>query len=131
MGPAGWSHRYLRERIEKVEHEHSWRHSAIYPYFFADRRLSYVKVRFIDKQNDKTFRQWAISSNGVWVSRRKAGKAPLLYRLNTLAAAEVIFICSGEKAADRGVADLGITTTSTSDGEGQWSGEYTKPLVGN
>jgi len=129
-GLPGWSHQYLRERIEKVERERGWKHTAIYPYFFADGQFSYVKVRFIDKQNDKTFRQWAVSSNGGWISRKKAGREPLLYRLNTLAAAEEIFIVNGEKAADRGAADLGIATTCAPDGEGKWWGEYTKPLVG-
>jgi CHC2 zinc finger len=129
-GLPGYSHQYLRERIEKVEQERGWKHTAVYPYFFADGRLSYVKVRFVDKQNDKTFRQWAVSSNGGWVSRKKAGRKPLLYRLNTLTAAEEIFIVNGEKAADRGAAQLGIVTSCTSDGEGTWWGEYTKPLVG-
>ena len=49
-GLPGWSHQYLRERIEKIERENGWRHSAIYPCFFADGRLSYVKGRFMDKQ---------------------------------------------------------------------------------
>ena len=62
-GLPGWQHQYLRQRIEKVEYENGWKHSAIYPYFGADGRFSYVKVRFIDKQNDKTFRQYALSSN--------------------------------------------------------------------
>jgi putative DNA primase/helicase len=129
-GLPGWSHGYLRDRICKVEQERDWKQTAIYPYFFADGRLSYVKVRFKDKQNDKTFRQWAVSSNGGWVSRKKAGREPLLYRLNTLAATAEIFIVNGEKAADRGAAELGIATTCASDGEGKWWGEYTKPLVG-
>jgi putative DNA primase/helicase len=129
-GVPGWSHHYLRERVEKIERENGWRHSAIYPYFFADGKVSYVKVRFIDKQNDKTFRIWAVTSKGGWVTRKKSGKAPLLYRLNTLAAASEIFICNGEKAADRGAADLAITTTCTPDGEGKWRGDYTKALLG-
>lgn len=37
---------------------------------------------------------------------------------------------NGEKAADRGAAELGIVTTCTPDGEGKWSGEYTKALLG-
>jgi len=45
-------------------------------YFEADGRFSYVKVRFIDKQNDKTFRQYALSSKGGWVAR-KMWSAPL------------------------------------------------------
>ncbi len=54
----------------------------------------------------------------------------MLYRLNTLAAATEVFIVNGEKAADRGAAELGIVTTCTPDGEGKWWGEYTKALIG-
>ncbi|MCC7235424.1 MAG: hypothetical protein IT163_08980 [Bryobacterales bacterium] len=129
-GLPGWQHEYLRQRIEKVETEHAWKHSAIYPYFQADGSFSYVKVRFIDKQNDKTFRQYALSSKGGWVARKKAGKHPILYGLNTLAAADEVFIVNGEKAADRGASDLGIVTTCSPDGEGKWCADYTRPLVG-
>jgi putative DNA primase/helicase len=129
-GLSGWQHEYLRQRIAKVEAEHGWKHSATYPYFEADGRFAFVKVRFIDKQNDKTFRQYALSSNGGWVARKKAGKHPILYRLNTLAAADEVFIVNGEKAADRGAAELGIVTTCSPDGEGKWCAEYTKPLIG-
>jgi putative DNA primase/helicase len=128
-GLSGWQHEYLRQRIAKVEAEHGWKHSATYPYFEADGRFAYVKVRFVDKQNDKTFRQYALSSNGGWISRKKAGKLPILYRLNTLAAADEVFIVNGEKAADRGAAELGIVTTCSPDGEGKWCAEYTKPLI--
>jgi putative DNA primase/helicase len=129
-GLLGWQHQYLRERIAKVESEKGWKQNAIYPYFEADGKFSYVKVRFIDKQNDKTFRQYALSSNGGWISRKQAGKVPILYHLDKLGAADEVFIVNGEKAADRGAADLGIVTTCAPDGEGKWWGEYTKPLVG-
>jgi putative DNA primase/helicase len=129
-GLPGWSHGYLRERIEKIERDNQWKHTAVYPYFRVEGSLAYVKVRFLDKQNDKTFRQWAITSSGGWMNRNKAGARPMLYRLNTLAAADEVFLVNGEKAADRGAAELGIVTTCTPDGEGKWSGEYTRALVG-
>jgi hypothetical protein len=44
--------------------------------------------------------------------------------------ASVVFIVNGEKAADRGAAELAIVTTCAPDGEGKWWGEYTKPLAG-
>ncbi len=129
-GLPGWSHNYLGQQIESVEQKMKWRHTAVYPYFDADGRLCYVKVRFLDKQNDKTFRQFGITSKLGWKSRKRAGKTPILYRLNTLAAATEVFIVNGEKAADRGAAELGIVTTCTPDGEGKWWGEYTKALIG-
>jgi putative DNA primase/helicase len=129
-GLPGWSHNYLAQQIESVEQKMKWRHTAVYPYFDADGRLAYVKVRFTDKQNDKTFRQFGLTSKLGWKSRKQAGKKPILYRLNTLGAAAEVFIVNGEKAADRGAADLGIVTTCTPDGEGKWWGEYTKELLG-
>lgn len=129
-GLPGWSHNYLRQQIEAVEQKNSWKHTAIYPYFDADGALAYVKVRFIDKQNDKTFRQFGPTSKLGWNSRKRAGKKPILYRLNTLAAETEIFIVNGEKAADRGAGELGIVTTCTPDGEGKWLGEYSKALIG-
>ena len=129
-GLPGWSHGYLRQQIEAVEQKNQWKHTAIYPYFEADGRLSYVKVRFLDKQNDKTFRQFGLTSNLGWKSRKRAGKTPILYRLNTLATATEIFLVNGEKAANRGAAELGIATTCPPDGEGKWWGEFTKALVG-
>lgn len=129
-GLPGFSHQYLRDRIEKIEQERGWRHTAIYPYFRENFKLSYVKVRFLDKQNDKTFRQWAVTAKGGWASRKKAQKGPLLYRLDTLAEADEIFIVNGEKAADRGASELGLVTTCAPDGEGQWCGEFTRPLMG-
>jgi putative DNA primase/helicase len=129
-GLTGWQHEYLRQRIEEVESKNRWKYAAMYPYFESDGRFSYVKVRFIDKQNDKAFRQYALSPNGGWVSRKKAKKTPILYRLNTVAAADEVFILNGEKASDRGAAELGIVTTCTPDGEGKWSGEYTEPVAG-
>ena len=116
----GSHHEYLRRRIEKVEVEHSWKHSAIYAYFDAEGRLSYTKVRFIDKQNERIFRQHALSSNGDWEVRNEVGTRRILYRLNTLAAPEEVFIVNGEKAADRGAFDLDIVTTCSPDTEGNW-----------
>ena len=83
-GLPGWAHNYLRQRIEAVEQKMKWKHTAVYPYFNVDGRLSYVKVRFIDKQNDKTFRQFGLTSKLGWKSRKQAGKKPILYHLNTL-----------------------------------------------
>jgi hypothetical protein len=86
-GLPGWSHNYLRQQIESVEQRMKWQHTAVHPYFDADGRLAYVKVRFTDKQNDKTFRQFGLTSKLGWKSRKQAGKKPILYRLNTLGGA--------------------------------------------
>lgn len=98
-GLPDWSYGYLLDRINEVEREHGWTRTAIYPYLDADGQLSYVKARFIDNQNHKTFRQWAISAKRGWVACRKAGKEPLLYRRNTLDHADEIFVVNGERMA--------------------------------
>ena len=118
-GLPGWSHGYLREKIEKLERENQWKHIDDYPYFFADGRFCYVKIRFIGKNKRKTFRQWAATSKHGWTSRKKAGAEPLLYRWNSLAESDEIFLVNGEKAADRGHSELGICTTCLTDGEGK------------
>jgi len=125
-GLPGWSHDYLREKIENVELEKQWKHTALYPYFYPDGRFCYVKVRFTDKQNHKTFRQWAVTPKLGWATRKKAGANPLLYRWNAIAEADEIFFVNGEKAAGRGHEALGLCTTCLPDGEGtrrrnQWS----------
>jgi hypothetical protein len=125
-GLPGFSHAYLAQRIEEIERKNKWKESAVYPYFDAEGHLCYVKVRFIDKQNDKTFRQWAVTKPLGWATRKKMKAEPLLYRLNTLAAAEEIFIVNGEKAADRGASELNITTTCAPDGEGKWLPAFTE-----
>jgi hypothetical protein len=66
-GLPGYQHEYLLQRVEEFESKHSLKHNAIYPYFRADGKFSYVKVRFIDKQNDETFRQYALSSKSACV----------------------------------------------------------------
>ena len=125
-GLPGWSHDYLREKIEKVELEKQWKHTALYPYFYPDGRFCYVKVRFTDKQNHKTFRQWAVTPKLGWATRKRAGVEPLLYRWNTLAQADEILIVNGEKAADRGHEVLGLCTTCLPDGEGKWQAAFTE-----
>ena len=73
-GLPGWSHGYLGKQIEAVEQKNQWRHTAIYPYFDVDGRISYVKIRFIDKQNDKTFRQFGSRAAGpLGLSRLDGG----------------------------------------------------------
>lgn len=56
----------------------------------------------------------------------------VLYRLPELMAAdpaEIVFICEGEKDADR-LAGLGLTATTNSGGAGKWKPEYNEHLRG-
>ena len=47
--------------------------------------MALMRTRFIDNQTDKTFRQYALSSNVGWIPRKQTGKVPILYRLGKLA----------------------------------------------
>ena len=49
MGTAGLVAQLPAQEDEKVEREHGWKHTALYPYFRSEGPLSYVKVCFLDK----------------------------------------------------------------------------------
>lgn len=129
-GLPRWQFDHLQRRIAETEAERGWHHIATYPYFETSGVLRYVKARFLDKQNDKTFLQWAVTPKGGWVTRKKAGAGPLLYGLNTIAAADEVYVLNGEKAVDRAVTALGIVATCGPDGEGHWEPDYTQALAG-
>jgi len=76
-------------------------HTAVYPYFNADCRLSYVKVRFTDKQNDKTSDSFGLTfqkGGGSHVDGRQSATA---LPVNTLASAAEIFIVTAKKPRPR------------------------------
>ena len=75
---------------------------------------------FLDRANDKTFRQFVLTSKRGWRIKRPDQARDLLYRWPTLAASYQIFLVNGEKAADRGAQQLGLCTTCHLDGEGAW-----------
>lgn len=63
--------------------------------------------------------------NGTWfLGKPKGPKIP--YRLPELLASEsIVFICEGEKDADR-LASLGYTATTASEGAGKWTADLNK-----
>ena len=124
-----WSKKFLEERIRQTMDHESLEFVAAYRYHRADGRFAWAKIRFVDGAGNKTFRCWAISRKGGWVSPSKAGVPPLLYRLPEVLAAEEIDLVNGEKAADSG-ANLGRVTTCAPNGEGNWEPEFTKFLTG-
>lgn len=116
----GWSRNYLEEEIRKIEKEKKWQWIDSYPYSRPDGTPVLVKVRFLDRANDKTFRQFLLTSKRGWRPKRPGQTRDLLYRWPTLAAATEIFLVNGEKAADRAAQQFGICTTCFVDGEAEW-----------
>jgi predicted P-loop ATPase len=112
-----WSRHYLEEQIRKIEQEKKWQWVASYPYVKPDGTPVLVKVRFLDRANDKTFRQFALTSKRGWRLRRPGEARALLYRWSTLAAAAEVFVVASEAVADRAAERLGVVTTCHIDGE--------------
>lgn len=107
---------------------------ATYSYHAADG----VEVRQKLRYDPKDFRIRHQGASGEWVY--KAGPGPaVLYRLPELQAAitkgETVFVCEGEKDADR-LAALGFVTTCNIEGAAspgqktKWRKEYTAQLAG-
>ncbi len=125
-----WSRNYLEDAIRKVEKEKQWQWVATYPYTRADGTPVLAKARFMDRANDKTFRQFVLTSKRGWRIKRPDQARDLLYRWPTLAAASQIFLVNGEKAADRGAQQLGLYTTCHVDGEEEWDTSFNESFRG-
>jgi 5S rRNA maturation endonuclease (ribonuclease M5) len=100
----------------------------IYQYRDAEGRVVFEVVRFKDP---KDFRQRRPIGDGRYAWNLE-GIEPILYRLTELLAAskeEVVWICEGEKDADR-LASLGQVATCNPMGAGKWRDHYAAPLEG-
>jgi hypothetical protein len=86
------------------------REVAAYDYRDQNGRLLYQTVRY----QPKDFRQRRPDGNGGWIWNL-TGVTPVLYRLTDLFEAEpgqTVYLCEGEKDADR-LASLGLIATTT------------------
>ena len=115
-----WSRHYLEEQIRKIEKEKKWQWVDSYPYATVDGTPVLVKIRFLDRANDKTFRNFVLTAKRGWRLRKSGEARALLYRWPELAGATEIFLVSTEPEADRGVRQLGLAATCHVDGEGEW-----------
>jgi hypothetical protein len=97
---------------------------ATYPYTDADGALLYEVVRY---ENPKTFRQRRPNGDGTWVWT--AGDRRVPYRLPELLRYPdaCVFICEGEKDADR-VASLDHCATTVACGD--WTADCIQALAG-
>lgn len=125
-----WCRNYLEDAVRKVEEEKKWQWVGTYPYTRADGTPVLVKARFLDRANDKTFRQFRLTSKRGWRLKRPGQARDLLYRWPTLSSAAEIFLVNGEKAADRGAQQLGLCTTCHVEGEGQWHTAFNESFRG-
>jgi RecA-family ATPase len=103
-----------------------------YPYHDADGDLILQVVRTIS--GEPRFRQRRPSGDGKWIWSVKdlPGHDRLLYRLPELRAApidEIVWICEGEKDADR-LHNAGLTATTNISGAGKWRREYAEEFRG-
>lgn len=112
-----WSRHYLEDQIRKIEKEKKWQWVDSYAYSDADGKPVLAKIRFLDRANDKTFRQFILTPKRGWRLRRPGEARVLVYRWPTLAAATEIFMVSGEAVADQASERLNVVTTCHIDGE--------------
>jgi hypothetical protein len=112
-----WSRHYLEDEIRKIEKEKKWQWVDSYPYTEQDGTPVLVKVRFLDRANDKTFRQFVLTPKRGWKLRRSGEARALLYHWPRLTSAREVFLVSSEILADYAADRLGIVTTCHIDGE--------------
>jgi putative DNA primase/helicase len=124
---------WLRERgfIEAARRDPSGaqrdRVAATYPYHDEAGALLFQVVRV----SPKSFRQRRPDGRGGWAWKLGDCRR-VLYRLPELLAAPAdaaVFVCEGEKDADR-LAKLGLIATTNAGGAGSWRDDYAATLAG-
>lgn len=105
---------------------------AKYEYRDADGELLFEKVRYVEPDGKKTFRQRKPDGSGGWTY--KLGDTPkVLYNLPGVLEAkkngETIFLVEGEKDADALIA-MGACATTMPGGAGKWLDIHTEALAG-
>jgi hypothetical protein len=99
--------------------------AATYDYYDEERRLLFQAVRY----DPKDFRLRVPDGNGGW-SYSLNGARRVLYHLPELLASDgIVWLCEGEKDADR-LVSLGLTATTAPMGAGKWKPEYSESLRG-
>jgi hypothetical protein len=111
-----------RTGLQSLRHE-----VACYDYRDEDGTVLYQAVRY----EPKGFLQRRPDSAGGWVYNLQ-GVRRVLYRLPELLESDpssIVFICEGEKDAER-LRSHGLVATTNAGGAGKWRDEYTKTLIG-
>lgn len=105
---------------------------AKYDYIDQDGTLLFQKVRYVDENGKKSFRQRKPSEDGQWVY--SLGETPkILYNLPAVLDAKSkgipIWVVEGEKDADT-LTSRGIVATTMPGGAGKWLDIHTEALAG-
>ena len=103
-----------------------------YDYIDADGTLLFQKVRYVDQDGKKTFRQRRPGNNGEWIY--SLGDTPkILYNLPAVIQAKkdeyYIWLVEGEKDADT-LMEMGVIATTMPGGAGKWLDIHTEALRG-
>jgi hypothetical protein len=99
---------------------------ATYDYLDEGGALAFQVVRL----EPKDFRQRRPDGKGGWIWKK--GDTNIVYRLPGLLAADpaaLVFVCEGEKDADR-LAGLGLVATTRAEGAGKWTDANSRWLEG-
>lgn len=105
---------------------------ASYDYTDESGNLLFQKVRLVDENGKKTFRQRKPDGNGQWIYNA-ADVPKVLYNLPAVIDAKKsgapIWVVEGEKDANT-LIDLGIVATTMPNGAGSWLDLHTETLAG-
>ena len=106
---------------------------ATYDYTDENGVLLFQKLRYVDEDGKKTFRQRKPDGNGGW--EYSLGDVPkVLYNLPAVMSAKTynapIWVVEGEKDADT-LIEAGFIATTMPGGAGKWLEIHTEPLAGN
>jgi hypothetical protein len=113
----------------------SWQHATIYPYT-DETDATLFEVGRIGNGAEKRISQRKPNGRGGWLYQLTDVRR-VLYRLPEVLAAQIVFICEGEKAADAvngELAEAGLQgeyiATTSPHGAGKWRDEYAAILSG-
>ena len=98
---------------------------ATYDYHDAAGKILFQVVR----NEPKKFWQRRPDGNGGWINEVKSLPGLVPYHLPEILQADTVYICEGEKDADR-LRSLGVTATCNPQGAGKWRDEYNPHFKG-
>lgn len=125
-------HELMPPKEERTERKEKLKFVAAYDFTDEHGHLLFQKVRFVNQDGVKTFRQRKPDENGEWIY--SLGDTPkVLYNLPGVLAAktkgEPIWVVEGEKDANT-LIEMGLCATTMPGGAGKWLDIHTEALSG-